>query len=198
MTNFESIHPTAGLSIQATEDIRRGFTGLAIRPNAYDWQVIAEREVLAPLNVTNEGYPILENRNFGPSGLSVASDRWDLRYAVVIEGKARRSVDGVAAVVLWIDYQTLQPLYMITRRENGLPLDVGILVHRFSSDLGGAYPEWPGGEPAHVFDPVAAVFYYVPGGGAGWRRESYDIRSVPVDPARLRKLTSTDELLKGH
>ncbi len=198
MTNFESIHPTAGLSIQATEDIRRGFTGLAIRPNAYDWRVIAEREVLAPLNVTNEGYPILENRNFGPSGLSVASDRWDLRYAVVIEGKARRSVDGVATVVLWIDYQTLQPLYMITRRENGLPLDVGILVHRFSSDLGGAYPEWPGGEPAHVFDPVAAVFYYVPGGGAGWRRESYDIRSVPVDPARLRKLTSTDELLKGH
>ncbi len=48
-----------------------------------------------------------------------------------------------------------------------------------------------------VFDPVAAVFYYVPG-GAGWRRESYDVRSVPVDPARLRKLTSTDELMKGH
>jgi hypothetical protein len=76
-------------------------------------------------------------------------------------------------------------------------LDVGILVHRFSSDLG-TYPERPGGEPAHVFDPVAAVFYYVPGGGAGWRRESYDVRSIPVDPGELRKLTSTDELLKGH
>jgi hypothetical protein len=197
-TDFTSIQPTAALSIQASEDIRRGFTGLAIRPNAYDWRLVAEREVLAPLNVTNEGYPILRNRNFGPSGLSVASDRWDLRYAVVIEGIARRSVDGVATVVLWIDYQTLQPLYMITKRENGLLLDVGILVHRFSSDLGGAYPEWPGGEPAHVFDPVAAVFYYVPGGGAGWRRESYDVRSVPVDPKRLRKLTSTDELMKGH
>jgi hypothetical protein len=197
-TDFTSIHPTAALSIQASEDIRRGFTGLAIRPNAYDWRLVAEREVLAPLNATNEGYPILRNRNFGPSGLSVASDRWDLRYAVVIEGTARRSVEGVATVVLWIDYQTLQPLYMITRRKNGLPLDVGILVHRFSSDLGSAYPGWPGGEPAHVFDPVAAVFYFVPGGGAGWRRESYDVRSVPVDPKQLRKLTSTSELMKGH
>jgi hypothetical protein len=195
--NFESIQPTAGLSIQATEDIRRGFTGLAIRPNAYDWRLVAEREVLAPLNASGDGYPIDLDRSFGFSGLSVASDRWDLRYAVVIEGKARRSVDALAAVVLWIDYQTQQPLYMITKRKNGLPLDVGILVHRFSTDLGW-YPEWPGGEPAHVFDPVAAVFYYVPGGGAGWRRESYDVRSVPVDPKELRKLTSTNELIKGH
>lgn len=195
--SFESIHPTAGLSIQATEDIRRGFTGLAIRPNAYDWRVVGEREVLAPLNTNREGYPIDPQRNFGFSGLSVGSDRWDLRYAMVIEGVARRSVDGVASVVIWIDYQTLQPLYMFTKRENGLPLDVGILVHRFSSDLGGGYPEWPGGELAHVFDPVAAVFYYVPG-GAGWRRESYDVRSVPVDPQQLRRMTSVGELEKGH
>jgi hypothetical protein len=196
-TDFTSIHPTAGLSIQATEDIRRGFTGLAIRPNAYEWRLVAEREVLAPLNARVGGYPGNPNRNFGFSGLSVANDRWDLRYAVVIEGRARRAVDGVASVVLWIDYQTLQPLYMITKRKNGLLLDVGILVHRFSSDLGTAYPEWPGGELAHVFDPVAAVFYYVPG-GAGWRRESYDVRSVPVDPDKLRKMTSMGELEKGH
>jgi hypothetical protein len=194
---IEAIHPTAGLSIQVTEDIRRGFTGLAIRPNAYDWRLLGEREVLAPLNAARDGYPNDPDRAFGYSALSVASDRWDLRYAVVIEGVARRTVDGVARVVLWIDYQTLQPLYMITKRKNGLPLDIGILVHRFSTDLG-MYPEWPGGEPAHVFDPVAAVFYYVPGGGAGWRRESYDVRSVPVEPKQLRKMTSSDELMKGH
>ncbi len=195
--SLEPIHPTAGLSIQATEDIRRGFNGLAIRPNAYKWRLVGEREVLAPLNGNVEGYPIEPSRSFGFSGLSVASDRWDVRWAVVIEGLARRSVDGVARVVLWIDYQTLQPLYMITRRENGLPLDVGILVHRFSGDLGTGYPEWPGGEPANVFDPVAAAFYYVPG-GAGWRRESYDMRSVPVDPKQLQKMTSVGELEKGN
>jgi hypothetical protein len=140
---------------------------------------------------------VTEERNYGPSGLSVASDRWDLRQAVVIEGVARRRVDGVAAVALWIDVQTSQPLYVITKRENGLLLDVGILVHRYSGDRPG-YPAWPGGEEARVFDPVAATFYFVPGGGAGWRRESYDVRSVPLSPDEIRRLTSTSELIKGR
>ncbi len=194
---LESIQPTAGLSIAATEDIRRGFTGLALRPNAYEWTVLGVREVLAPLNARVEGYPVVEERNYGPSGLSVASDRWDVRQAVVLQGLARRRVEGVAAVVVWIDTQTQQPLYFMTKRENGLLLDVGILVHRYSGDRP-EYPSWPGGEPAQVFDPVGAVFYFVPGGGSGWRRESYDVRSVPVDPDKLRRMTSTDDLLKGH
>jgi len=114
---------------------------------------------------------------------------------VVIEGVAKRRTDEVAAVQIWIDWQTQQPLYFISKRENGLLLDIGILVHRFSSDRGG-YPDWPGGGRAHVFDPVAAVFYYVPGSGSGWRRESYDVRSLPTDPKELRKLTSTDTLTR--
>lgn len=195
--SFETVTPGAGLATQVTEDIRRGFTGLVLRPNAYEWTVVGEREVLAPLNARVEGYPVSPERNYGPSGLSVATDTWDVRYAVVLQGLARKRIDGVAAVVVWLDAQTLQPLYWITKRENGLPLDVGILVHRFSGDRA-EYPAWPGGEAANVFDPVASVFYYVPGGGAGWRRESYDVRSLPLEPGRLRKLTSTDELMKGH
>ncbi len=194
---IDSIHPTAGLSIAASEDIRKGFTGLALRPNAYDWTVLGEREVLAPLNGNEEGWPSDPSRNYGPTGLSIASDRWDVRYAVVIRGRARRKIDGVAAITLWIDAQTQQPLYYISQRENGFLLDIGILAHRYSGDRAG-YPAWPGGEQARVFDPVAAVFYYVPSGGAGWRRESYDVVSVPIDPGKLRKLTSTDELLKGR
>ena len=127
----------------------------------------------------------------------MASDRWDVRYAVVLQGIARRRVDGLAAVELWIDYQTQQPLYLITKRKNSLLLDVGILVHRFSGDRP-EYPSWPGGEPANLFDPVAASFYWVPSGGAGWLRESYDVRSLPVEPGRMRKMTSSDDLLKGH
>jgi hypothetical protein len=195
--SLQSIQPTAGLSIAVTEDIRRGFTGLTLRPNAYRWQLLGEREVLAPLNASVPGWPVDPDRNYGPSGLSVASDRWDVRQAVVLRGLARRREEGVAAVDLWIDWQTQQPLYLITRRENGLLLDVGILVHRWSGDQPG-YPTWPSGEPANVFDPVAAVFLYVPGGGSGWRRESYAVRSLPQDPADVRRMTSTDDLLKGH
>jgi hypothetical protein len=97
----------------------------------------------------------------------------------------------------WVDWQTQQPLYFMTHKKNGTLVDVGILVHRFSGDTA-RYPAWPSGEPANVFDPVAAAFYFVPGAGGGWRRESYDVRSVPIDPGELRKLTSTDELVKGR
>jgi hypothetical protein len=192
---IDTIQPTAGLNIAASEYLRKGFVGLAVRPNAYSWRLLGEREVLAPLNASVEGWPGEPDRNYGPSGLSVATDRWDLRYAVVIEGSARRRTDEVAAVRLWIDWQTQQPLYFISRRENGLLLDIGVLVHRFSSDRAG-YPDWPGGGRAHVFDPVAASFYYVPSGGSGWRRESYDVRSLPPDPKALRKYTSVDTLVR--
>jgi hypothetical protein len=115
----------------------------------------------------------------------------------VLEGRARKEIEGVAGVTLWLDWQTQQPLYFITRRKSGALIDLGTLVHRYSGDAE-RYPVWPSSEPANVFDPVAAVFYYVPGKGSGWRRESYDVRSLPLEPGDIRKLTSTDDLLKGH
>jgi hypothetical protein len=101
-------------------------------------------------------------------------------------------------VRLWVDQQTAQPLYMITERPNRLLREVGILVHRYSGDLA-QYPEWPGGGRANVFDPVATLFYEVFGGGSGWRRESYDVRSLPLEGDRLHEMTSTDTLeRRGH
>jgi Protein of unknown function (DUF1329) len=194
---FQMLPTGAGKSIGATEDIRRGFMGLAIRPNAYVWSLVGEREVLAPLNGNAPGWPTSPDRNYGPWGLAVASDRWDVRWAVVLRGRARKEIEGVAGVTLWIDWQTQQPLYFVTQKKNGALVDVGILVHRYSGDAA-RYPAWPSSEPANVFDPVAAAFYYVPGRGSGWRRESYDVRSLPLEPDEIRKLTSTDDLLKGH
>jgi hypothetical protein len=190
-----SINPTAGESIAVTESLRRGFVGLALRPNAYAWRVMREREVLAPLNATRSGYPVDGERNFGPSGLSVGSDRWEVRYAVVIQGAARTRGGEFDTLTLYVDYQTQQPLYVITKRGRGRLVDVGILVHRFSGDVSG-YPLWPGGEKARVFDPVAAVFYAAD--GSGWRRESYDIRSTPGDPAAQRPYLSPDFLARGR
>jgi hypothetical protein len=192
-----SIQPNAGLSIAATENLRRGFVGLAIRPNAYEWRLVGEREVLAPLNAVNVGYPENPDRNFGPSGLSVASDRWDIRWAVVVEGKAKQVVDDVGWVRLWIDWQTGQPLYYMSERPNRLPLDIGILVHRWSGDRPD-YPDWPGLGRVAVFDPVAAVFLDVASGRSGWRRESYDLVSIPVDKKQLRKMSGVDALTQGR
>lgn len=192
----DAINPTAGRSIAASEDIRRGFTGLALRPNAWIWRVQAEREVLAPLNGSRPGYPESERRNFGESGLSFGNDRWEVRYAVVLEAVARRGDLPYDRLELWVDFQTGQPLYWMTRRGPGRLVDVGLFVHRFSGDIP-AYPTWPDGSAANVFDPVGAAFYQVAAGNAGWRRESYDVRSVPVEGAELQRFTSSDALLKG-
>jgi Protein of unknown function (DUF1329) len=192
-----SIQPNAGLSIAATENLRRGFVGLSVRPNAYVWRVVDEREVLAPLNGRSVGYPENPDRNYGPDGLSVATDRWDVRWAVVIEGRARQVVDDVGYVRLWIDWQTGQPLYYMSQRPNRLLLDVGIQVHRWSGDRPD-YPDWPGIGRVGVFDPVAAVFLDVANGRSGWRRESYDLVSVPVDDVELRKMAGVDELTHGR
>ena len=192
-----SIQPTAGLSIAATENARRGFAGLAIRPNAYEWRVVAEREVLAPLNSSVPGWPENPDREYGPSGLSIASDRWDVRTAVVIEGRARKVVEDLGYVRLWIDEQTAQPLYVMTERPNRMLRDVGVMVHRYSGDQA-QYPEFPNHGPANVFDPVGALFYEVSGGGSGWRRESWDVRSLPVSPERMREMTNTEALEHQH
>jgi hypothetical protein len=192
------INPAAAGAIAITENLRRGFEGLALRPNAYRWRLLGEREVLAPLNVARSGYPEDPRRNFGPSGLSVGSDRWDVRYAVVIQGALKDPGHDYDLLTLYVDYQTQQPLYVIAkRRAGGRLLEVGVMLHRFSGDLDD-YPLWPSAEKANVFDPVAAVFHDVADGGSGWRREAYDITSVPRSAAEIRQLTSTGSLTRGR
>ena len=173
---------SSGGSLAASEHLRRGWLGLTLRPNAYRWRLGAAQDVLAPLNVARSGFPIQPDRRFGPSGLSAASDRWDVRRALVLHGALRESRPAYDLLTLYLDAETLHPLYYVSKRRGGRVVDVGILLHRFSGDQPG-YPGWPDGSAASVFDPVAAVFYESLGGGSGWRRESYDVRSTPPSEA---------------
>ncbi len=190
------LSPGSAESAHQTEHLPRGFTALALRPNAYVWRFRGEREVLAPLNVMRQGYPADEDREFGPHGLSVATDRWDVRWAVVLEGRIRIRNHDYQTLTLYIDYQTQQPLYAVTKGGRGRLLDVGMPVHRFSGDVMG-YPGWPDGERADVFDPVAEIFYRV-ADDSGWRRESYNVRSTPAEERIRRRFTSTDFLVRGR
>jgi hypothetical protein len=154
--------------------------------------------VLAPLNVTRVGYPQRPVRNYGTSGLSFGSDRWEVRQAVVIQGALRERGREYDLLTLYIDTQTQQPLYVMTaRREGNRLLEVGVLVHRYSGDVPG-YPPWPDGSEARVFDPVAAVFLDTAEGGSGWRRESYDVESTPPAEHELRRMMSPGYLERGR
>jgi hypothetical protein len=192
-----AISPTAGHSIAVSEDMRRGMTGIALRANAYLWRVLGETDVLAPINASQSGYPTVPDRNFGPSGLSFADDRWDLRRAVILEGAIRANNLDVAYLKIYLDYQTSQPLYWITRTSRQRLLDVGALAYHFSDDLLPA-PEWPGGVPASTFLPVAAAFYDAGARAGGWRRESYEMDTTPAGHDQQRAMTTSDSLSRGR
>ncbi len=190
------IQPSAAASIQATEDIGRGFAGLLFRPNAWSWRLVGEREVLAPLNSSRPAFPVEPDRNFGRSGLSLASDRWEVRQAAVLEGLALKNAGAFERIAIYVDTQTQQPLYLFTRKRSGRLVDVTIPAHRFSGDVAG-YPRFAAGHETLVFDPVATVSYS-PLDGSGWRRESWDVRSTPVSDADVRRYTSSAFLERGN
>ena len=124
------------------------------------------------------------------------SQRWDVRWALVLGGAARERNGAFQWIRLYVDYQTAQPLFYVTRRARGNLVDVGVLVHRYSGDIPG-YPDWAEGEKALVFDPVLASFYSVQD-GSGWRRESYRITSTPLPPAKIRRYTTSMYLAAGR
>ncbi len=185
-------------AIGASEPMRKGFVGLVIRPNAYTWKFAGVRDVLAPANVRASGFPPDLARNFGPSGLSLASDRWDIRRAVVLDGKRKAKEGPVARVQLWIDALTQQPLYWISRRGNGSVYEVGIFASRFSGDDAVA-ADWEGkGQGFGAMLPVGQSFT-VAGEGGGWRRESYLLASEPPSGDEARDILSVQGLQReGH
>ena len=187
---------TPSSSIAAAEHTRMGFTGMFLRPNQFDWKLVRVQDVIAPLNAPGLGFPANDERSYGASGQSLASDRWEIRRAVVIEGVKKKSDGQVGKVKLWIDVLTQHPLYMVTRRPRGQMFEVGILMGRFSGD-DPVHPVWEGSGPRFgTILPVAATFYT--GRGSGWLRESFELRSDPPGDKEARDQTSTTRLQRGR
>ncbi len=184
-----------GETIATTEHTRIGFTGLILRPNQYRWEFLRSQDVLAPINGKAIGYPGDPDRSYGPRGQSLASDRWDLRRAAVLRGVVR-DPNQIGSVVVYVDVQTQQPLYMIARRRNKHIFEVGAFSGRFSGD-DALHPHWVGGkERFGVILPAAASFYT--GRGLGWLRESFELRSDPPEEGEARDMTTVIKLQRGR
>lgn len=178
---------------------RSGFEGLEIRPHLYAWKALGLQDVLSPINAATPLFPVAGDRDFGPWGLSFASDRWDLRRALVLEGTAKQAAgDDVAKVVLYVDLQTLQPLYYLSFDRRGESKDVGQYVGRWSEDRPD-YPRWPDdpARPVRVVDSVGASFANLAEGG-GWRRESWDLVATPPDDGAVKRMVSVGDLTRGR
>jgi len=187
----------AGGTIQTK---RSGYEGLEFRPLLYDVKVLGLHDVLSPINATAPSYPKSPDRDFGPWGLSFASDRWDLRRALVLELRRKQGVgsDIEARQILYVDLQTLQPLYVATFDEKNEMTNVGIYVGRWSEDREG-YPRWPDdpARPVRVIDSVGAAFANLAEHGS-WRRESWDNVSTPPPDDDVKRLLSENQLTKRH
>ena len=178
---------------------RSGFEGLELRPLLYTYRVLGAQDVLAPINARTASFPELTDRDFGPSGLSFASDRWDLRRALVLEGvagKEKRGEGELNRIVQYVDLQTLQPLYYISFDRDGEIIDVGYYVGRWSEDRPD-YPAWPDDpeRPVRVIDPAGAAFANLQESG-GWRRESWNAVSTPPSDKAVKRMLSIQNLTK--
>jgi hypothetical protein len=177
---------------------RSGFEGLELRPLLYGAKVVGLHDVLAPINLASPLWPANEDRDFGPWGLSFASDRFELRRALVLDATQRAAPDAseTARMTLYVDLQTLQPLYVATFDDRGEMTNVGVFASRWSEDRPG-YPRWPD-DPARevrVLDPVGSAFANLSESGS-WRRESWEIVSTPPRDDEVKRRISTGELTK--
>jgi hypothetical protein len=193
----EGMISTPDPSIAVGENWRRGFVGLLIRPNAYQFKVREVRDVIAPINARSAGYPQTKDRSYGSSGLSLATDRWEIRRAVVIDGVRRSVLGKLNRLTLWVDALTAQPLYMVTQRPNGLVYEVGIFMGSYSGDDLGR-PMWDGnGESFGAILPVAESVWVI--ADQSWLRESFDLRMNPLTENERRDVIDTFTLQKeGH
>lgn len=185
----------AGGTIQTK---RSGYEGLEFRPLLYDVKVVGLHDVLAPINASTPSYPDNPDREFGPFGLSFASDRWDLRRALVLDLRAKQTTGAEIEPrqILYVDLQTLQPLYIATLDDKNEMTNVGLYVGRWSEDRAG-YPRWPD-DPARavrVIDPVGAAFANLAESGS-WRRESWANVSTPPPDDEVKTLLSVNQLTK--
>ncbi len=179
---------------------RSGWEGLELRPLLYRVEVQGLHDVLAPIASVTPSYPENPDRDFGPWGLSFASDVWDLRRALVLEltAKEQGGGDPLARQVLYVDLQTLQPLYIATFDSEGDPTNVGQYVGRWSESRPD-YPRWPDDaeRPVRVVDSVGAAFANLSESGS-WRRESWTVVATPPPDREVKRLISVNELTKGR
>lgn len=165
-------------------------------PQLHDWTLVGVRDLLAPINARVSAWPADAERGYGPMGASFASDRWELRRALVLEGRFRGGAfgDGVTRFRWYLDLQTLFPLYYAAYREKGAQGGIGVFVGRWSEDRPD-YPRWPDdpARPVRVLDDAGSAI-------VDWndqdvvRSESWNAVSIPRDEKKLLRSLSQASL----
>ena len=167
----------------------------------YEWECIGKQDVLAPVNTRVKGYPYVEGQNFGPYGLSFASDRWELRHAVIVRMTPKNKDHPYSRKDLYIDPQNLQPLFSMAYDQKG---DLWKIIYhnkRWSGDesLSGAWFEaWDEVPEPRIHAVVSDVIINVQT-GTGNRIEFWDAGGKSIgNKARIRRYIDVGRLTRGR
>ena len=176
------------------------FSGIVLQ---FEWQCLGEMDLIAPMNTRVEGYPYQKDHSFGPYGLSYADDRWELRHAVKVRLTPRDADHPYAHKDIYIDQQSLEPLYSFSYDRKGDLWKIIWHNHRWSGDqLPGHQEPWYRGwkgvpDPADlrvVSDTIVNVQT-----GTGNRIEFWNDHGTPLKSrGRVRRYIDVGRLTKGR
>jgi len=181
-----------------TLDDLRSFNGIVPQ---YEWTCLAERRILAPMNTKVKGYPYDKDHNFGPYGLSFADDRWELRDAWVVRMKPKNADHPYDHKDIYIDKQTLQPLYSFAYDQKGELWKIIWHNHRWSEDeslTGEWYPGWDEVPNPRAIAVISDMIANVQT-GTGNRIEFWDAHGTPMpSKGKIRRYIDVGRLTKGR
>ena len=182
-----------------TFDDLRSFAGI---PPQYSWECLGEMDIIAPMNSAVKAYPYTKDHNFGPYGLSYADDRWELRKAVKIRMKPKNPDHPYHHKDIYIDKQTMAPLYSFAYDQKEELWKIIWHNHRWSVDAHKAdsdyYPGWDGVPDPRDLRVVSDTIVNVQT-GTGNRIEFWDSDGTPLpNKGKVRRYIDVGRLTQGR
>jgi hypothetical protein len=194
-------------SVQGTDftfDDLRTFSGI---PPQYEWECLAERDIIAPFNTEELAYPYSEDYNFGPYGFSYADDHWELRHAWVIRFDPKNEDHPYHHKDIYIDKDTWEPLYSFAYDRKNELWKIIWHNHRWSEGWKGNdprakdgvwYPGWQGVETPSDMRIVSDIIVNVQT-GTGNRIEFWDDHGTPLaTKGKIRRYIDIGRLNRGR
>jgi hypothetical protein len=167
----------------------------------YEWKCLGVYDYIAPGNTKIRGYPYVKDQNFGPYGLSLANDRWEMRKMVKVRMKPRNNDHPYSYKDIYFDAETFEPHYSFAYDQKDELWKIIWHAKRWSEDTslsGTWYEGWPGVEKPNDLRVVSDIIVNVQT-GTGNRIEFWDANGKPMDSkAQIRRYIDTGRLTMGR
>lgn len=166
----------------------------------YKWECLGEYDVLAPINTMVKGYPYVKNQNFGPYGLSFASDRWELRHAFKVRFTTLQPDHPYSYKDIYIDKESAMALYSFAYDQKKELWKIIYHNSRYSQDKltdDNYYPGWAGVPKPNDLKHIGDVILNVQT-GTGNRIEFWNAQGVPLESkGKVRRYIDVGRLTAG-